>query len=79
MRDPARIGRIIKLITNIWIDKPDMRFGQLYESLLISYLHERGIVFNSHMLERTMFMMEDTDFEIYLQNFDGTFKSLVKK
>ena len=34
MRDPKRIGKILKIIEKIWRKSPDLRFCQLIENVL---------------------------------------------
>lgn len=33
MRDPSRIGRIVALLGEVWMSRPDMRLGQLLIAL----------------------------------------------
>jgi len=33
MRDPARIARIVNLLTEAWAKNPDLRLGQLIEGM----------------------------------------------
>lgn len=69
MREPERIERILNLIKIIWSKHPDMRYGQLYDSLLTTYLHNKGEKFSYFNIERTMWNLEDAEFEQFLSTF----------
>lgn len=69
MRETERIARITLLIQGIWYKHPDMRYGQLYDALLTTYLHNKGEKFSYFNIERTMWNLEDAEFEQFLINF----------
>lgn len=69
MRELDRIDRIIDLVCKIWLNYPDMRYGQLYESLLSQYANDRGL--SPFVVISNMWNLEDTDFEVFLKNFKG--------
>ena len=56
MRDPKRINPILQKFEKVWNQYPDIRFGQLVFNLL------------SNSKCKNMFYIEDTDFEIILDN-----------
>jgi hypothetical protein len=64
MRELARINRIQGLIHNIWLQHPDMRYGQLIINLHNKYLYQKPRI-------RDMFYVEDSDWEEFLINFKG--------
>lgn len=71
MREPERIERIINLMKNIWTRYPDMRFGQLYMNLLRQYAVQRGWKTTDDRFANVVWLMEDADFEAFLNNFKG--------
>ena len=58
MRDKKRIKRILKLLEKIWLDAPDMRFGQLLINLQVV---EDSI---------KLWTNEDDGLEKYLEGFE---------
>lgn len=67
MREQQRIKRIMDKIYVIWLKHPDMRFGQLYENLLVMYSQSVHKPFDPRM----MWNVEDVDFELFLDGFRG--------
>lgn len=55
MRDPARISVVLRLIERAWKQNPDMRLGQLIDSLAtpnhpIFYVEDEDLVQNAHLV-----------------------------
>lgn len=71
MREAARIERIMALFQKIWKDHPDLRFGQLYMNLSRRYCIERGWTIMDDRFANVVWLMEDADFEKFLENFKG--------
>lgn len=67
MRDPKRIDRIVKRISVIWKQCPDMRWFQLQENLLSRYSQYK----NSPYQRIDSWNLEDSSFEDFLNNFKG--------
>ena len=57
MRDPARINRILNQLKVLWMSYPDLRLGQLIDS----------IRFRSPDTSPDMFMLEDEEWEKLIQ------------
>jgi hypothetical protein len=64
MRELARINRIQNLISHIWLNHLDLRYGQLIINLHNAYLYQNPCI-------RDMFYVEDSDWEEFLINFRG--------
>jgi len=71
MRNPDRITKLTALFGKIWKDYPDLRFGQLYMNLMHKYCAERGWKPEDDRFSTVVWMMEDADFEKFLENFKG--------
>ena len=71
MRNPDRISRLSYLFERIWRDYPDLRFGQLYMNLMHKYCAERGWKPEDNRFQNVVWLMEDADFEKFLENFKG--------
>jgi hypothetical protein len=65
MRDLARINRIQGLIHNIWLQHPDLRYGQLLINLYAYYDYYKGFARTNY------YNIEDSDWEEFLINFKG--------
>ena len=52
MRNTKRIPVILEMLEDIWVTKPDMRFGQIVHNL-----------FQSRFTDRDMFHVEDSEFQ----------------
>ena len=57
MRDANRIEKIMSKIGMIWLENPDLRFGQLVSNLFYKMGHS------------DMFYVEDDELEKFLDNF----------
>jgi uncharacterized protein YihD (DUF1040 family) len=64
MRDKNRIKPFMKILTELWLENPDLRFGQFVHNIYYK-LREDGDIFN----------VEDNDFikEVKLELFDSEF------
>ncbi len=71
MRERERIERISNLFQSIWHKNQDMRFGQLYMNLLRRYCVQRGWDTTSERFANVVWLMEDADFEKFLETFRG--------
>lgn len=67
MRKLARISRIQNLIHHIWLQHPDLRYGQLISNLYAKYMIPR----NLYATNSVMYVLEDSEWEEFLINFKG--------
>jgi hypothetical protein len=72
MRDKSRIEPFMKILTELWLETPDLRFGQLIHS--ISYkLREDVDIFNvkdDELLREIKLELFDAGFMKHLDNLD---------
>lgn len=72
MRDINRIESFMKILTEIWLENPDLRFGQLIHN--ISYkLREDGDIFNvedDELLREIKLELFDSGFMKHLNSLD---------
>lgn len=61
MRDPARIDRMIELLRQAWHLRPEMRLGQLLDSLLADY--EAFFYVEDEVTERKLTVLLNEGFE----------------
>jgi hypothetical protein len=68
MRDPARIKSITGKLMKIWEQHPDLRFGQFYVDLVYLYVKWKELRIRPYDM---MYIIEDDDFEEFLDSFKG--------
>ncbi len=71
MREAERIERISNLFQSIWHKYPDMRFGQLYINLVRKFRVEKGWTETDKRFANVVWMIEDAEFEKFLESFKG--------
>lgn len=72
MRDVNRIEPFMKILTELWLERPDLRFGQFINN--ISYkLRKDGDIFNvedDEFLREVKIELFDSGFMKHLNNLD---------
>lgn len=80
MRDINRIEPFIKILTELWLENPDLRFGQLIHNITYK-VRTDGDIYNvedNELLREIKIELFDSGFMKYLNNLDDNTKSKPK-
>ena len=72
MRDVNRIEPFMKILTELWLESPDLRFGQLIHKIAYK-VREDGDIFNveeNELLREIKLELFDSGFMKHLNNLD---------